>query len=108
MHLQVRIAAQAIDGDERRTVARGEPLLGAAVAAHLPRRADQLRELLGGRTATQGTPQIGAVRAVETQVSQPIRCQPAAIAGVAERLGRRRDDAEDRAVRQAEAIRRRR
>ena len=48
VHLQVRIALQAIDRNERRAVARREPLFGAAIAAHFPRRANQLRELLVG------------------------------------------------------------
>ena len=49
VHLEVRIAPEAIDGDERRAVSRREAFFGAAVAAHLPRGANELRELIGGR-----------------------------------------------------------
>ena len=98
----------AIDGNERRAIARGQTLLGAAIAAHFPRRANQLRELIGGGAGAQRPAQVGAVRGVQAQVPQAVGRQPAAIAALAERLRRRRDDAEDRAVRQAVAIGRRR
>ena len=52
--------------------------------------------------------EIDATVRVQTQVPHAVGCQPAAIARPAERLRRRRDDAEDGAVRQPESIRRRR
>ena len=52
--------------------------------------------------------QVDAARRVQAQVPHAVGRQAAAVAAAAERLGGRRDDAEGRAVRQREAIGRRR
>jgi hypothetical protein len=47
VHLEVRIALQTIDWDQRRSIARRETLLGTTIASHFPRRANQLRKMFG-------------------------------------------------------------
>jgi hypothetical protein len=49
MHLQVGIALEAIDRDQRQSIARREAFLSTTIAADLPRRANQVRELVGRR-----------------------------------------------------------
>ena len=66
----------------------------AAIGAALPRVGDQRRELVARGARAQRRAQVDAARGVEAQVPHAIGGQPAAIAVAAERLGRRRDDAE--------------
>src|SRR5262245_28664641 len=100
----MRVALEAIDRNQRRSIACGETLLGPSIASDLPRRANQLRELLGCRARSQRTPQVRAVRGVQAQVPETVGGEAAAIAGVAERFGRRGNDAERQSIGERVAI----
>ena len=65
---------------------------------------DQRPDLLVGRAPAQRAPQIRALCGVEAEQPDAVGGQPTPIATAAERRRRRGNDAEDRAVRQAEAI----
>jgi hypothetical protein len=47
VHFEMRIALEAIDRDQRQPIARREPFFSATIASDLPRRANQLRQLVG-------------------------------------------------------------
>ena len=55
VHLEVRIPSQRIDRDERRAVARGESIFGAAIAASLPGSTNQRGQFGRRRPAAQRT-----------------------------------------------------
>src|SRR6185503_6659970 len=68
VHLEVRIAPEAVQRDERRPRAARQPLLGAAVAPLVPDRTDQRRELGRRRAGAQRAAEIFPLAPVETQV----------------------------------------
>src|SRR5258706_2274342 len=104
MHLEMRILLQILGRDERGTLAQAQTLFRAAVAALAPPRLDQVGEPLVAGAGAQRAAQVGAVQGVETEVPDAVRREAAAIAGTAEGRRGRRDDAEDRTVRQREAV----
>ena len=63
VHLEVRVAFEAANGNERRLAVHAEALFGAAVGAQRPDGRDQLRELVARGAGAQRTPQVGAARA---------------------------------------------
>src|SRR6185503_5116592 len=94
MHLEMRIAPQAIQRDERRARAARQPLFGAAVAALLPDGTNHRRNLGRRRTGSQRAPQILSFVRIQAEVPHPVGGQAAAVAVAAERSRGRRDDAE--------------
>ena len=104
MHLQVRVLAERADRDER-----GPAVSATRSSAPRSVRARQTRaRMVAGRRATRRAAAARAGRcrpAVETEEPQAVRRQPAPVAGAAEGLRRRGDDAEDRAVRKPEPLR---
>src|SRR5439155_17683630 len=98
MHLQVRVFAEASDLHEWRAIPKPQPQLGSAVRTPPPRAGDQRLQFVRRRSAAKRLPEVDAVLGVETQVPHAVGREPATIAARAERLGRRRDDAEDGAV----------
>src|SRR5262245_38836353 len=61
-------------------------------------------QLLEARAGAEWPPEVGAGARVETHQPHTVGRQPGAIAGGAERFGRRGDDPEDGSVMQREAI----
>src|SRR5262249_17258933 len=108
MHLQVWIALQLADLNERPTLAHRETLFRAAVGAHSPRRRDHTLQRPPARAAEQSPTEIDALRGVEAEVPEAVRGQPAPVAHATERARGGRDDAERRAIAKPEAIGRRR
>ena len=99
-------AASGISGS-RASIA--EPLFGAAVGALRTTPSNQLRAARRGLApARSGRRRSVPALRIEAQQPHAVGGQPAAIAVGAERLRRRRDDAERRAVGQREAFGRRR
>src|SRR5262249_5479419 len=107
VHLQVRVPPELADLDQRPALRRGEAIFGAPVRAPSPRGRDERFDLFAIGARPQRLAQVGAPPGVEAEVPPAVRGEPTAVTGPAERLRRGRDDAEDRAVRQAKAIRRR-
>src|SRR5215831_1589400 len=108
MHLQVRIALQFADLDERPPLPHRETLFRAAVGARPPRRRDHALEFLAARAAAYAPTEIDALRGVEAEVPEAVRGQSAPVAGATERARGGGDDAERRAIGKPEAISRRR
>ena len=98
VHLEVGIALQLADLDERAALGRPrrEAGLGAPVGPAPPRARDQLPERLTARPTPQRLAQIEAGLRVEAEVPHAVGGEAAPVAGLAEGLRGRRDDAEDR------------
>src|SRR5690242_1569194 len=85
VHLEVRIALEAADLDERGALTECEPVLGSAIGARRPAAADQRFELLVRRAAAQRAAQVDAAHRVETQIPETIGGQAAPVTVRAER-----------------------
>src|SRR5262245_39399269 len=108
MHLEMRILLERLDRHECATLTERETSLRATVVARAPALGDDGREVLFRLPTTKRAAQIDATRRVEAEVPHPVGGQAAAIATPAERIGRGRNDPEDRSVGEREAIGRRR
>lgn len=65
VHLEMRIRAQARDGDECPSLAERQPILGSAIGACLPAVGDKRAQFLRRRAAAQGRAQINALRRIQ-------------------------------------------
>src|ERR1700756_3627865 len=106
MHLQVRIALELADLNQRSSRGHGEPLFGASIGASTPARGDQVCQLGAARAPTEGLTEARASRGVEAEIPYAVGCEPASIARATERAGCRRDDTEAEAVRKTATLRR--
>ena len=105
MHLEMRILPQRVRSARTRGARRaraGSSAPRSSRPASRPRSAPSARR--ASRRARSARAQIDAARRIQAQVPHAVGGQPAAVAAAAEGLGRRRDDAEHRAVRQPKAI----
>ena len=105
VHLEVRILPQQIPPARTRGGRRARGGLRRRDRRARASRRDQRAQFISRHALPERTAQIDALRRVEAQIPHAVGGQAAAIAGAAERLGRRRDDAERRAVRQARSDR---
>ena len=94
--------------NQGRLAIHAQTFLRAAIGADGPHGRDEPLQILARRAGAQGPSKIGPGRGVQAEQPDAVGRQAAPIAGRAERLGRRRDDAERGAVRQEEPIGRRR
>ena len=74
-------------------------LLGAAIGAIDPPASEERGQVAVARARAKRRSQVDALRGVQAQIPHAVGGEPAAVAALAERLRRGRDDAERRAVR---------
>src|SRR5215218_4434251 len=77
VHLEMRVALQGGDRNQRLAGRCTETLLGAAVGAHRPHRRNQMRELFPRRPFTQRMAEIETAARVEAEQPQAVRGQAA-------------------------------
>src|SRR3989304_10327204 len=106
VHLQVGVFLQLAELDEGGSIDEGEALLRAAIGAAFPGGDDEGLELFAGGAPAKGTAQGGAGLRVKAEVPHPVGGEARPAAGAAEGGGGGRDDAEDRAIGEGEAVRR--
>src|SRR6059036_841379 len=98
VHLQVRIFAQATDLHEGRPVPKPQALLGPTIRPPRPSVDDQRLQLVSRAAAAERLSEIDPLLRVEAEIPHAVGGEAAPVAARAERFGRRRDGAEDRAV----------
>src|SRR5206468_6715686 len=83
---------------EGRSIPQPQALLGPTIRPPLPPGDDQRLQLVSRASAAERLSEIDALLRVEAEVPHAVGGEAAPVAAGTERLGRRRDDAEDRAV----------
>src|SRR6266542_7056445 len=84
VHLQMRVALELADLDQRPALGESQPLFRATVCAPAPSRSDQSLELVRRGAAPQRLSQIRPLGRVEAEIPHAVGREPAAVAGAAE------------------------
>ena len=104
VHLEMRPLLERLYWNKRLTAGSCQTHLRSSIGPCRPGRPEEVPQLRRRHTVAQRLTEVGPRLRVEAQIPDPIGGEPAAVAGAAERLCRRGDDAECRAIREPVSI----